>query len=251
MGTLGKELRKAAKDAKKIKFGEKKSYGLSPTPKKMNDRNDSILMHPTRQLILEYLSRYPCSYLSAISKDLQLSTVTASWHLKKMVSANFLSEKKFKGMTIFFPKGMIRNSDIRTMALINTPTVRDVLSLIINYPGITQKELAESAKTVYQTIISHANRLVKEQLIYTIRDGIFKRYYPTETIKELESYYIKIENSFEKKLIERMRKDGVNPKLVSKRKGKGNIQIHAGYKTDQLKVSFTPIFPPKQMIKGG
>lgn len=243
MGKLGKELRKATIQAK-LRL-QRKTHTLEYSLNNKYGKGHAILMHPTRQMILEYLCKYPCSYLSAISKYLNISPVTASWHLKKMVSANILSVKKQGGTTIFFPKGMIRYEDIKKIALINTPSIKDIFSQIINNPGITQKELASLSNTVYQTIISHTKRLEKAHLIYSVKDGIYKRYYPTKTIKELEKYYKGIARRFENQLIEKLKKDGVNPKIISKRKWRGKIQISSGISTEELKVFFAPIFPTK------
>ena len=245
MGSLGKELKKAASEAKIKDISDKENRITLLKESIESDKvsNDSILMNHTRQTMLEYLCRYPCSYLSTISRDLNISTVTATWHLKKLINGNFISKKKLKGITVYYPKGMIRYTDIGTLALLNTHSIKFVFSLIIRNPGITQKELSSLSKSVYQTIISHTNRMEKADLIYSIKDGIYKRYYPTEEIKELEDYYKKVEKRFESNLINKMRKDGIKPKIISKRKGKGNIEINSGLKTENIKIFFAPDLP--------
>ena len=55
---------------------------------------ETILMNPQRQLILQYLSKYPCNHMNGIVRDLGLSYPTVKWHIDLLVKQDFVSYKK-------------------------------------------------------------------------------------------------------------------------------------------------------------
>lgn len=81
--------RKIGEELEKKLVGREEEIVSRPERKK-----ESVLMNQTRQLILQYLCKYPCSRLEALSKDLELSMPTVKWHLEKMIDSNFISLKK-------------------------------------------------------------------------------------------------------------------------------------------------------------
>ena len=154
-------------------------------------KGQSLLMNPVRREIFRYLCEFPCKHLSGISRDLGITPPTTTWHLKKMIARNLITTKKISGKAIFFPTNMIDEEDIEILSLINDEKVKQILLLVIESPGITQKEVSTNLKIRHQTVLWHTIKLQDVGLISSIEDGIYRRYYPTTLLSELSDSHIK------------------------------------------------------------
>ena len=133
----------------------------------------SILMNGTRQKIYRYLCEYPCSTLSNIAHDIKLSAPSTTWHLKLLVERRLISRGKVGKQHVFYPEEMIDSNVIPLLTLLANSKINGIFNEILESPGIKQKELTESLGISHQSVNTFANRLEKEGLITSIRDGKF------------------------------------------------------------------------------
>ena len=72
---------------------------------------ETILMNPQRQLIFQYLSKYPCNHMNGIVRDLGLSYPTVKWHIDLLIKQDFVSSKRIGNKNVYYPFNMIADKD--------------------------------------------------------------------------------------------------------------------------------------------
>ena len=73
------------------------------------------------------------------------------------------------------------------------------------------------------------------------KDGIFRRYYPTNLINELVNSYRERMNNFRKEIKRKLIKDGLNPVIVRAQDNQLQIQIGDLKETTILKIYANPV----------
>lgn len=202
---------------------------------------ETILQNTQRQLILQYLSKYPCNHMNGIVRDLELSYPTVKWHIDLMIKQEFVSYKNIGNKNVYFPYGMIADRDIEKFTFLNKDKARILYNLLLKKQGLTQKEICKLSKMSNRTVISYLNDLTNYGFISVRKDGIFRRYYPTNLINDLMSSYRDRMNNFRKEIKRKLIKDGLNPIIV--RAHDDLIQIQIGDLKDSsiLKVYANPV----------
>ncbi len=200
----------------------------------------SLLMNRTRQNIFRYLCEYPCSTLSTVAKDFELSPASISWHLNLLLDRHLISDSKVGGQRVFYPNNMIDESVIPILALLAKPKIQTIFIKIGNIPGIKQKELCEALSFGHQSINTFTNQLEDMKLITIVRDGKFRRYYPTDTLDQLKVLHRKILKEFRTWVIKSFKTDGVNPKIIRVTDRVLFLQITSGTSVGSLRLSVNP-----------
>jgi DNA-binding MarR family transcriptional regulator len=200
----------------------------------------SLLMNPTRQKIFRYLCEYPCSSLSTIARDIQLSAPSTSWHLKLMEERKLIARESIGNQIVFFPVEMIEFSLIPILSLLTNPKINDIFIKIFESPGIQQNELTHKLGVSHQSINTFTNRMENEGLISIVKDGKFTRYYPTKKLGQLEINQRKKLKEFRKWLIKALKFDGVNPILIRATDHELTLQITSGKSLKSIKLSINP-----------
>lgn len=201
---------------------------------------DTLLMNETRQKILQYLCKYPCTHLSGIARDLELSFNASKWHLNKMVENNILSTKKIGNKLVYFPTDMLVSEDIEVLTLANNERNRPIIRLISKTPGITQKEICKAVNRKQQTLVSDINNLEQKGFIKSKKDGKYRRYYPTDLLQKRNNANRKRTNSFRQQLLNSMIKDGVEPVILRTTDKKIYVQILSGKDKSNLIININP-----------
>lgn len=200
----------------------------------------SILMNATRQKIYRYLCEYPCSTLSDIAHDIELSAPSTTWHLKLLVERRLISRGEVGKQQVFYPEEMIDSNVIPLLTLLANSKIKNIFNEIFESPGIKQKEITESLGMSHQSVNTFTTRLEKEGLITSIRDGKFIRYYPTKKLGQLEINQRKKLKEFRKWVIKAFKFDGVNPKLLRVTDKQLLLQITSGKSIKSIKLSVNP-----------
>lgn len=211
---------------------------------------ETLTMNPRRQEILQYLCRYPCSRLSKIAKDLELSNAATKWHLERLSEKDFITKEVVNKDTVFYPTNLIDQRDVVTFSAMNHERAIPILRRIISNSGITQKVLLEDVQLNQRTVVRHASELEKVGLIEIIQDGKFRRYYPTELIDMMEIDYRKRVKKFRKQILKMLKNDGVNPKVVRATDSALHVKITSGEKTNVLELGTQPFTSVLETYKG-
>lgn len=201
-------------------------------------KGESILMNQTRLNIFQYLCNYPCAHLRGISRDLEIATPTATWHLKKMIDAGLITEKKVGKSTLFYPSDLIEDEDVAVLALLSTDRARLVFLHTQQKPGETQKELYGALRISHQSVRWYASKLEELGMISSVEDGKYKRYYPTNLIFDRASR--RRVKYFRENILNRLKKDGLDPEIIKSIDRELVVRITAGNKKSILRIPSDP-----------
>ena len=202
---------------------------------------ETILMNPQRQLILQYLSKYPCNHMNGIVRDLGLSYPTVKWHIDLLVKQEFISYKNVGNKNVYFPYNMIAEKDIELFTFLNKDKARALFLTLIKKSGLTQKEICKLSKMSNRTVISYLIDLEKYGFIKVRKDGIYRKYYPTNLINDLMDSYRSRLNSFRKDMKRKLIKDGLNPVIIRAQDNQLQIQIGDSKNNSILKIYANPV----------
>ncbi|WP_455393213.1 winged helix-turn-helix transcriptional regulator [[Eubacterium] cellulosolvens] len=202
---------------------------------------ETILMNPQRQLILQYLSKYPCNHMNGIVRDLGLSYPTVKWHIDLLVKQEFISYKNVGNKNVYFPYNMIADKDIELFTFLNKDKARALFLTLIKKSGLTQKEICKLSQMSNRTVISYLNDLETYGFIKVRKDGIFRKYYPTNLINDLMDSYRNRLNNFRKDIKRKLIKDGLNPVIIRAQDNQLQIQIGDTKNNSILKIYANPV----------
>ena len=199
-----------------------------------------ILMNSTRKKILQFLTRYPCLHLHGIAKSMRLSINNARWHLDKLVDNGYLSTTKIENKRVYYPQGMVEDEDIKIFALVNNKNSERIYPIIANTSGVTQKEIADILNVKQQTLIDKIKKFERAGLITTVRDGKYKRYYPTDLLDIREKNNHKRLKEFRHIMLKVLVSDGVNPQIIRTTDRNIHLQITSGKEKSDLVLYLNP-----------
>jgi DNA-binding MarR family transcriptional regulator len=233
-------------DAFKMEIEEDKEAPKGPR----EPITETITMNPRRQEILSFLCRYPCSRLSKIAKELELSNAATKWHLARLAEKDFITSQDMGNTKVFYPIDMIEKGDVNIFACMNHERAIPILRRILSNSGITQKALCQDVQLNQRTVVRHTNELENVGLINIIQDGKFRRYYPTQLIEKMRVDYRKRVKRFRKHLLKKLKDDGVNPKVMRATDFSLHVRITAGEKKNLLELGTQPFSSVLEPYKG-
>ena len=210
----------------------------------------TLTMNPRRQEILQYLCKYPCSRLSKIARDLDISNAATKWHLGSLAENDFVTKHVVKEDTVFYPTNMIDEKDVVLFSAINHERGIQILRIIMANSGITQKRLKEETQFNQRTVVRHASELERLGLVECIQDGKFMRYYATDLLTKMNDNYRKRTSRFRKHLLNMLKKDGVHPKVVRSTDKTLHVKITAGESKSVLELATQPFASVLEKYKG-
>jgi predicted transcriptional regulator len=199
-----------------------------------------ILMNQKRQQILQLIFKYPCKHLHEIARNFGFSINTTRWHLRKLLNFGYIEEHELGNRKVYFPNYSLQEKDIKILGLLNNKKFEVLFTEILHFPGITQKEIYERLNEKQSTIVDRLVCLEEHKLIYSQKDGLYRRYYPTSIIKSLEKESRRILKKYRKSLIQILEYDGVEPTILRTTDKKFHIRIKSGKSKADLIFYFNP-----------
>jgi DNA-binding MarR family transcriptional regulator len=210
----------------------------------------TLTMNPRRQEILQYLCKYPCCRLSKIARDLDISNAATKWHLGSLAENEFVSKHIVNHDTVFYPTNMIDERHVEIFSTINNEKGTLILRIIMANSGITQKRLKEETQFNQRTVVRHAAELEGLGLVESIQDGKFMRYYATDLLSKMNDDYRRRTSKFRKHMLNMLKKDGVNPKVVRSTDKEMHVKITAGESKSVLELATQPFASVMEKYKG-
>lgn len=214
--------------AKKMISALKEVVGESVTLEEKRGKVESALMNKNRLAIFQFLCRVPGSSLINLSKHLRLSLSTIKWHLKKLKNEKYVIEINSGNRLTYFPKGMLESQFMEVLCVLNEDLPRAVFFALIKTPGITQNKLAKSLDAGIQPLRYALRKLGRSDLILSVIDGRFRRYYPTDEIYALDSRNRRKLRQFKAKIMKRLEAELLNPKIFLTKTRVSMIEIDTG-----------------------
>jgi DNA-binding MarR family transcriptional regulator len=200
----------------------------------------TLMMNTTRRRILTLLCNTPCQSVAEIARTLRTSRANASWHLEKMVAANFLTKKRFGGGWVFFPYHFIDDDDVPVLTVLADPFPLKVYQIVSNQPNISQSDLRKALNVSRQALAWHISKLLQIGLIENILDGRYKRYRITNYLDSRTKRHQKRTAIFKGLILRSLRKDGTDPVIVKSLTRTLVVKLRVGKGSSVLEVNLDP-----------
>ncbi len=178
--------------------------------------------------------------MHAIARNFEYSINTTRWHLRKLLEFGYISDYNFGNRRIFYPSNSLPEEDIQILGLLNNKRYEIIYLEIKQNPGITQKELYENLNKKQSTILDNLIILESNALIYSQRDGLYRRYYLSDLIETRELKIKKAFKDYRRVLIQLLKKDGVEPEILRTTDKKFHVRIKSGKFLADLIFFFNP-----------
>lgn len=222
--------------------------GTNMSRDELKIKNKSTLMNASRCMIFEYLCHHPCSSVSGISKNLNVSESSTRWHLDKLTFERYVNVKD-NGSTVFYPSNMINPDHLIIFRLLAIEKSNAILSSIKSKEGIYQSEISKRLNLNIRTVMKYLSDLEYFGIIRSASDGKFKRYYMTKLINELKEYYKKNSKHFKDYIIKKTRQDGLRPRIILSRPDLLRLKLMAGAEIKVLSIPMIPLGGPYDLDK--
>lgn len=239
--TIGEELKeKSIAKALKRKMDFDEDI-LKKTEYKIGEQ--SLLMNSSRRRIFEYICNFPCSHLREISRAMNYSPQTVSWHIGKLSEGYLISVSTQGKKKLFTPfKNIITPVECEVLCLLKIKDVRDIFMTIQKNPKISQKKLCEQLGTYQQMLSLVLRQLIKSNLVSEEKSGRVKIYSATNKIKEIEEKFTQKSEDFINILMDALSKDSLNPKIENIAEGTVSIRLKiGGEESAYLHINLNPI----------
>lgn len=200
----------------------------------------SVLMSPVRQRLFAFLCKYPGSPLKTVSAGSDISQSTAAWHLRQLMEAGYVSQKKIRNRVTYFPTGLVDERDSELLGLLNSETAKELFLTILGQPGLSQRELAKTLGTSDQSVQRLVKRLEDCDLISRTTDGKFVRYFPSDGLKRAKDRNYMREKEFRKDILRRLEIDGLEPEIVHQSETELLVEIQRSRFKSVLELSVDP-----------
>jgi predicted transcriptional regulator len=178
-----------------------------------------------KAIILSYLSERPCSTSYAIANALNISERGALWHFRSMEKREIIGETELDGKRRFFITDHIKNEHCRIFSILSEKRLRGILIMVVESPGISSSEISDKLDVTRQASWKLVKKLLKSGLIKEVKDGRKTRYYPSETLREMESIYAERRESTAYLIEMDIKKIGFAPAVITHRNGMLHLKV--------------------------
>jgi DNA-binding MarR family transcriptional regulator len=200
----------------------------------------SLLMNPLRSSIFQFITRNPCSNLTNIVRSLGINASTGKWHVRILINEGYITSTDIGSSTIYYPMNMLEQEDIALLHSLNRPHVKALFEFVVGHPGLNQGELAKEIAMSKNSVHGNLQRLLDLCLISEIRDGRYKRYFPTSLVKEKQDLYYERAKFYTDELLIKLKRDRLSPKLDVSSGGEIRLHIKSGSDSQTLNIAVNP-----------
>ena len=227
----------------KIGDALKKAVEIKPQQDedKSRARSSSALMNLNRRRIFQHLCMNPCSGIGQISKSLDMSRSTASWHMEHLIKSGYIEAIIYDKKRFFCPSGQISRKSMVIFSLLNQPTSMSIYRAILNEPGLDPGTLKERVNSSSSHISNILKRMLAAGLITSIKDGRHVRYFPTDRYTHIIKEDTSSQKEFLRKLIKKMSKEHLRPEVNELKGGVVIIMIKTPNQTSRIQIPFHPL----------
>jgi predicted transcriptional regulator len=209
-------------------------------PKKREGETKFEFMNASRRRIFEYLCRNPASSVSAISKVTGISIHSVNWHLRRLIESDYVHKTSRGKKTVYYPLNLIHTHDIPIFEILNIKKAKDILLIITDKNGISQSEICKILGLKHQAVIWYTKKLIKLGLITSLEDGKFRRYYPTELLREKKDDNAKRVKLFKNQIMNRIQGKLLTSTIIRSTDDKLVIRISQGKNKVVLTIHTNP-----------
>ena len=196
----------------------------------------SSLMNKNRMAIFKFLCEVPGSSVLSISKEFELSVSTVKWHLERLKMGRFVVETHTGNKVSYFPNGIAEKRFMEVLAILNERLPAAIYWTLLRSKGLTQDDLRRHLGLNIQPIRHSLSKLEQLNLILSVIDGRYRRYYPTDELFALSSGNRKKLRQFKTTLMKSLENDMLNPKVRVTKTGDRVIEVEVGLEKSLIRI---------------
>jgi predicted transcriptional regulator len=151
----------------------------------------TILQNKNRTAVLEYIGNNPGCTLADLSKNTGINRGTAKYHLYVLLIARKIVRKKDRKLSYLFTNGGTHLERKRVYGYIMNPAKQEILTIILNRPGISNKEIAERLQLDRSTVYWHLQQFLEEKMVVSRWDGRNMNYFLFPEMEDILKEYRK------------------------------------------------------------
>jgi uncharacterized membrane protein/DNA-binding transcriptional regulator YiaG len=151
--------------------------GLLFLPLYTKIKKDDVLDHFVRGQVYGYIKANPGEHYNSIKKALSLKNGTLIYHLKTLENGDFIKSVIDGRFKRFYPKEMKLPEPSDEIVLRMNHIQHEILNIIRETPGISQKEIAARIGLSTPTVHYHINIMMSARAINVMRSGRETRCY--------------------------------------------------------------------------
>ncbi len=144
----------------------------------------NILESTQRKNIKVYIQKNPGITIREISNKKDISYTNARYHLLMLEKAGIIALTKIGKSLRVFPARAYDDNQIKIIRYLKNETTKSILKAILGMPGITNRELAGMCRIEKSSIHWHIEKLLKDNIIRSEKDGKYTRYYIKDEMKD-------------------------------------------------------------------
>jgi predicted transcriptional regulator len=150
-----------------------------------------ILQNKNRTAMLEYIGNNPGCTIADLSKNTHINRGTARYHLYLLLIERKVVRKKDEKQSYLFTNGGTHLERKQVYGYIMNPSKQEILTIILNRPGINNKEIAESLQLKRNTVHWHLQQFLDEKMVVSRWDGRNMNYFLLPEVEEILKEYRK------------------------------------------------------------
>ncbi|UCE37171.1 MAG: winged helix-turn-helix transcriptional regulator [Thermoplasmata archaeon] len=135
---------------------------------------------------------------------------------------------------------MIAEEDIPILEVLNLDKAKAIYLVILEKIGISQGDICKILGLNHQAVIWYAKKLENLDLISSLEDGKYRRYYPSALLMKKKDKYQKRIKNFKNNIIARFKGERLSPTILRSTEDKIVVRITRGTEKAVLTLHTNP-----------
>jgi predicted transcriptional regulator len=144
-----------------------------------------VLKNRNRLALLGYVRNNPGCTITELSKCTGINRGTVRYHLYLLFIERKIIQKKEGKRNYLFTNDGIPLEKKLIYAYIRIPAKKEILTIILNQPGISNKEIAGKLRLERSTVYWHLKQLCKENIVVRRWDGRHMNYFLLPEVEDV------------------------------------------------------------------
>lgn len=149
----------------------------------------TILRNRNREEIFEYIRVHPGCTIADLSKNTDINRGSAKYHLSVLLLERKIVRKKEDKLTYLFPNSGTAPEKKRMYGYIMSHPKQEILKVIQDEPGISNKDIAQRLGLGQSTVHWHIQQLLEEKMVVSRWDGKSMNYALAPDVEEIMKKY--------------------------------------------------------------
>lgn len=169
-----------------------------------NNSNSQIFTNKDR--IYQYIKNNPGTHLRKIKKELGLAMGDIQYNLNVLERLELIKYRRLGIYKHYYAKSILGSRNELILAILQQETPRAIILCLIEFPGLSQKEMAHNLRFSIPTIKWHILKLIEINLIRIHNEGRTTKYYVNGDIMDfiilMKSYHPSLVTRLSSRLVD-------------------------------------------------